>query len=198
MPDLLALDVAILPPPDVCDRAIRLSAALPDADRERLRLDDEHLPHITLTQQFVEVDDLDRTFERLDEVLHDVSPLTIRITGAGKSAANTVWLAIERTEPLTSLHEHLMEALAEFERGAGGAPAFVGGKARAADVEGVTQYRLKSSFFSYAPHITLGHADELPRIEPSTFEATIVAACHLGTFCTCRRVLRQWELIRSA
>jgi hypothetical protein len=91
-----------------------------------------------------------------------------------------------------------MEALAEFERVGGGAPAFVDGSARVADVVGVTRYRPKSSFLSYAPHITLGHAHEPPRIEPFTFEATIVAACHLGKFCTCRRVLRHWDLGRSA
>jgi len=194
MSDLLALDVAVLPPPEVRDLAIGLSAALPDADFEGLRLDAEHLPHLTLTQQFVRAADVERTLERLDLALRGQPPLTLRVTGAGQTLASTVWMAIERSDALASLHERLMEALRELEQ-AGGAPAaFVDRDARLADVAWVTAYRVKSGFLAYAPHITLGHASEPPRVEPFTFEATTVAACHLGRFCTCRRVLRRWKL----
>ena len=194
MSDLLALDVAILPPSDVRRRAIRLSAALPSTKFKGLRLDDEHLPHVTLTQQFVSVGELDRALERLDGVLRGQSPLTVRVTGAGKPPASTVWMAIERTDALAAVHERLMDALEEVEQVGGDAAAFVDGTARPADVAWVTGYRLKASYLSYEPHITLGHASAPPRIEPFTFDATTVAACHLGRFCTCRRVLRMWEL----
>jgi 2'-5' RNA ligase len=198
MSDLLALDVAILPPASVRERAVSLSAALPDADFEGLRLDHAHQPHITLTQQFVDVDELDRAFERLDGVLRGRSPFTIHVTGVDKTGASAVCMAIARTDVLVSLHERLMETLKEFEHVGGGAAAFVDRDAREADVAWVTGYRLHSSFLSYAPHITLGHASRPSRIEPFTFQATTVAACHLGRFCTCQRVLRQWELIGSA
>jgi hypothetical protein len=56
----------------------------------------------------------------------------------------------------------------------------------------VSGYRLKSSLLSFAPHITLGHGRDAPRVEPFEFPATIVAACHLGKFCTCRDVFRKW------
>jgi len=210
MSDLLALDVAILPPPDVRDLAIGLSASLPapqragalgtppEADVDGLRLDEEHLPHVTLTQQFVRTVDLDRTFERLDDALRGQRPLTLQVTGGGTTHASTVWIAIERTDALASLHERLMETLRGFEQVGGGAAAFVDGDARTADVVWVAGFRAKSSFLSYTPHITLGHAREPPRIEPFVFEATTVAACHLGRFCTCRRVLREWRLSWSA
>ncbi len=197
MSDLLALDVAILPPPDVRDLAIRLSAALPDADVEGLRLDAEHFPHVTLTQQFVRTGDLNRILERLDHVLRGQPPLTLHVTGAGKTTASTVWMAVARSDALASLHERLMEALRDLEQVGGGPAAFVDRDGRLADVAWVTGYRLKSSVLAYAPHITLGHASEPPRIEPFTFEATTVGACHLGRFCTCRRVLRQWDPRRS-
>lgn len=58
----------------------------------------------------------------------------------------------------------------------------------------VTGYRLKSSFGAFTPHISLGHGDQPPAIEPLTFTATMVAACHLGRFCSCRTILRSWEL----
>ena len=190
---LLALDVAILPPADVGQRAMQLSAALPADESQGLRLDEEQLPHITLTQQFVRVDELDAICERVDETLRGQPPLTLHVTGGGKSASS-VWMAVECTAAISQLHERLMETLRGFERPGGGPAAFFEGGARAGDVVWVTGYRRTSSLRAYTPHITLGHASEPPRIDPCTFEATTVAACHLGGFCTCRRLLRSWEL----
>jgi hypothetical protein len=87
-----------------------------------------------------------------------------------------------------------MDALRDFERLGGGRSAFYDDDARAQDVIYVSGYRLKSSLVSFAPHITLGHGSHAPLIEPFDFRATIVAVCHLGTFCTCRVVFRRWEL----
>lgn len=193
MTNVLALDVAILPPPEVADRAIRLSAALPADGPDGLRLDEERLPHITLTQQFVRPEELEPIYERLDGILRGHSPLPLRVTGSGR-AGSSVWMQVERTDTLLALHEQLMEALRGFERPGGTAAAFVNGDARVGDVMWVTGYRLKSSLHAYTPHITLGRAKEPPRIDPFSFVATTVAACHLGRFCSCRRVLRSWTL----
>jgi 2'-5' RNA ligase len=193
MSDLLALDVAILPPPDVRDRAIGLNADLRGDPAHRLALGESRLPHVTLTQQFIRADELEPAFVRMDDVLRDQRPLTVRVTGGAKGG-HSVWMAIESTAELMGLHERLMEALRGFERPGAGPAAFFDGDARAADVLWVGGYRLKSSFGSFAPHITLGRGGEPPHIDPFTFRATTVAACHLGRFCSCRRVSRSWEL----
>ena len=193
MSTLLALDIAVLTPPDASERAARLNATLPADQSQGLRLDATHLPHITLTQQFVRRDELDAIFERLDEALRGQPPMTIHVTGGGMGASS-VWMTVERTAAIAWLHEHLMEALRGFERPAGGPAVFFDGDARVGDVTWVTGYRLESSLSAYTPHITLGHASEPPHVDPCTFEATTVAACHLGRFCSCRHVLRSWEL----
>ena len=190
---LLALDLAILPPPEVSRHAIALSAALPADPGDTLRLDHDHLPHLTLTQQFIETDELNAVFDRVHEVLRVAPPLSVRVTGAGKYGGS-VWMAIERSEVLVGLHERLMEPLREFEREGGTTTAFFDGDARAADVRWVTHYRHESSFGAFTPHITLGHADAPPTMAPFSFDATTIAACHLGRFCTCRRALRVWTL----
>lgn len=192
--NLLALDVALLLPPDVRQLAIRLSAALPIDPAHRLRLDDDRVPHVTLAQQFVRIAELEAVSDRIDRVVRVLPPLPLRITGAG-ATGSTVWLAIERSERLVGLHERLMDALRGVERPGGTAAAFFGRDARVADVLWVAGYRLASSFGAFTPHITLGHGDP-PRVEPVDFEATTVAACHLGRFCTCRRALRVWTLRR--
>jgi len=192
MSQLVAVDVAILPPPDVSARAIALSAALPPDDSERFVLDAEHRPHVTLTQAFIRAEELDAAFDRVDEVLRGQHPLTLRVTGGGKSG-HSVTMALDRSDELMALHEAVMEALRGYERPGGTPAAFVDGDARVADVLWVTSYRLKSSFGSFTPHITLGHASNPPAIEPVAFTATTIAVCHLGRFCTCRRVLRTWN-----
>lgn len=192
MPTLVALDVAILPPPDVTRQAIAISRSLPQEGSNGLVLDAEHLPHVTLIQQFVREEELDQAFARMDEVLRHQPSLRLRVSGGG--GHRTLWMTIDRTPALVELHERLMEALRGVERPGGTPAAFFGGDARAADILWVAGYRLKSSFGQFTPHVTLGHGNHPPAIEPFTFDASSVAACHLGRFCTCRRVLRQWTL----
>ena len=196
MPKVLAIDVAILPPPDVMSRAIAYSAALPDEDTQGLRLGADRLPHITLTQQFVRFEELDVAYSRVDDVLKEQAPLPLRITGGGQSG-HTLWLTVERTPELLDLHQRLMDELRGIERPDGGPHAFYDEAGRMGDVLWVSSFRLESSFGAFTPHITLGHGKRPPDVEPFAFEATTVAACHLGRFCTCRRALRTWELKRT-
>ena len=195
MAKLVALDVAILPPPDVMARAIACSAALPRDASERLVLDAAHLPHITLTQHFIRYEELDAAYAEIDEVLEGLVPLPLTISGSGQSG-HTLWMAIERTPALLDLHERLMKALKDLERTNGDLHAFIDG-GRVGDVHWVAGFRQQAAFGAYTPHITLGHGAEPPVIERMEFEATAIAACHLGRFCTCRRVLRGWELKRG-
>src|SRR5688572_22672738 len=185
MSALLALDVALLLPPDARQQAITLSASLPAEHSHGFRLDADHHPHITLTQQFVRADEVDAALERVDETVQGQRPLTIRVTGGGKGHSS-VWMAVERTGEIASLHERIMEALRGLERPGGTAAAFFEGDARVGDVAWVTGYRLKSSLSAYHPHVTLGYAADPPAIEPFAFQATTIAACHLGRFCSWR------------
>ena len=193
MANLIAVDVAILPPADVSAQAIACNLELPAGGFRGLRLDADHLPHLTLTQQFIREDRLDRALAAIDRVVAGQPPIRVVVTG-GARGDHSVWMAIERTLPLVSLHEQLMEALIDLEERNGTLAAFID-EARDKDVAWVSGFRDNSSFDRFLPHITLGHAAEPPVIEPFVFEATTVAACHLGRFCTCQRVLKSWTLI---
>jgi len=190
-PDTTAIDIAILPPEDVSARAIALSAALPAGESQGLLLGGDCLPHITLTQQFVPAASLDTLFAQLDHMLRDRAALRLRVTGGGGS--RSVWMSIERTPELVSLHDQLLHVTEPFEA-TGDASAFFGEDARERDVRWVREFRSESSFDRFTPHITLGHASEPPVVEPVEFVATTIAVCHLGRFCTCRRIIRKWEL----
>jgi 2'-5' RNA ligase len=191
-PDLIAVDIAILPPASVARIAIESSAALPRAESHGLLLGtDDYLPHITLLQQFVSAPALSAFLDRIADVVRARLPIALRVTGGGMGS-NSVWMSIARTAALVDLHQRVLDAALPFDRALGDATAFVGGDARDRDVQWVTGYRTASSGPSFQPHLTLGHAARPPAIEPFDFEATTVAACHLGRFCSCRRVLRAW------
>ena len=194
-PDTTAIDIAILPPADVSARAIALSAALPAAESQGLLLGADYPPHITLTQQFVLSESFDSLLEQIDRVMRDRAPLHLRVTGGGKGS-NSVWMSIERSPELVSLHEQLLQVAEPFEVTTGDSAAFFGDDARDRDVRWVREFRHQSSFDRFTPHITLGHASNTPAIEPAAFVATTVAVCHLGGFCTCRRILRAWNSTR--
>jgi 2'-5' RNA ligase len=193
---LIAIDVAIVPPPAVWQQAIELSAALPEAESLGLRLDAERMPHVTLTQQFVAAESLDAALEQIGSTLAGVAALRLSVTGAGRGHS-AVWMAIAPTPALIDLHTRLMDGLIPFERPGATEAAFVGGDARPGDIAWVAGFRRSSSYAAFTPHITLGHASTPPAVEPLTFDATTIAACHLGRFCTCRRVLRQWESMET-
>jgi 2'-5' RNA ligase len=188
----VAIDIAILPPPEVSARAIALSAALPARESQGLLLGDDRLPHITLTQQFVPSEAVDVLLAEVDRVLSSHAPLRLRVTGGG-TGSSSVWMSIERTPELVALHAQLMQATESIESKTGDASAFFGGDARERDVRWVREFRRESSVDHFAPHITLGHASEPPVVEPMDFVATTVAVCHLGRFCTCRRILSAWN-----
>jgi 2'-5' RNA ligase len=190
---LLALDVAILPPPSVTKRAIELSAALPAADSQGLRLDDDRLPHITLTQQFVPAQEVEVVLATIEATIRNYDRLHLNVTGPGRGQSS-VWMSIAPAPDLVALHRELMDALSHFERPDGTSAAFVDSNARPGDVAWVAGFRQASSYAAFRPHITLGHSSTLPAVEPVAFEASSIAACQLGRFCSCRRVLRHWEL----
>jgi 2'-5' RNA ligase len=192
-PDTTAIDIAILPPEEVSARAIASSAALPAGESQGLLLGRDCLPHITLTQQFVPAASLDALFAQLDHMLRDRAPLRLRVTGGGRGSSS-VWMSIERTPELVSLHGQLLRVTESFEAATGDASAFVGEDARERDVRWVRQFRRESSFDHFTPHITLGHASEPPVVEPIEFVTTTIAVCQLGRFCTCRRIIRAWDL----
>jgi 2'-5' RNA ligase len=192
---MIAIDVALLPPDAVNARAREINRLLADDHPSELRLDARHLPHVSLAQQFVEADRIDAVLGCVAGIARTQQALPLRIAHPA-AEGRTVMFAIEPTPALQRLHETLMNALEPFDARQGGPDAFcgVGEAPRPRDVAWVSGYRSRSSYAHFFPHITLGHGDQPPAIEPFEFIADRLAVCHLGKFCTCRVVLAEWTL----
>jgi len=194
-PSVIAIDVAILVPDQVAEPARTINRALAAGRTDALRLDSTHLPHITLAQQFVERVRFDELWRALDGLLRHAPALPLRVAGV-TFEHGTVQFAIDPAADLLRLHDAVIQALEPFEAPGGGPDAFQadGETIRPRDVAWVRNFRSQASCARFRPHVTLGHADRAPDAVPIDFVAKVAAACHLGRFCTCRTVLRQWRL----
>jgi 2'-5' RNA ligase superfamily len=191
----LAIDVALLLPERTAARAVALNRTLSGDRQGSLRLDENHLPHITLAQQFVARPTLPALLAALAGIARAQRPLELRVRDVTTQGVSLT-LAVAPSAHLQRLHEALMAALAEFEETTGGESSFLPGdeEIRPGDVDWVTHYRRRSSFGCYQPHITIGHGDLEGPVEPLDFVADRLAVCHLGRYCTCRAVLAEWRL----
>jgi len=196
MSSAIAIDVAILPPETVAGPARRMNELLWQQTGLGFRFDDSHLPHVTLLQQVTEQARMAELLAAVERILSDTPPLDLRVVSPGKGRTST-WYAIEPTEELERLHERLFEGLAPLALDTITPAAFFaeeGEPARADDLLWVASYREQSSGERFTPHVTLGVGQIPPLTEPIPFLAGRIAVCQLGRFCTCRKVLGEWDL----
>ncbi len=194
-PSLIAIDVAILVAGEVAAAAVAMNRVLSAGRPDALHLDETHLPHVTIAQQFVERARLDELFAELDRLLRHEPALPLRVAAAAVDHG-TVWLAVESTPDLQRVHESVMDAIAPFESPEGDAAAFHSGgeEIRPRDVEWVRNFRENAGYAHYRPHVSVGHGAAAPAAMPLDFRADRVAVCALGRYCTCRVVLKDWKL----
>ncbi|HWP84127.1 MAG TPA: 2'-5' RNA ligase family protein [Terriglobia bacterium] len=189
---LIAVDVALVPPEWVQDRARQLNQGLRAGG---LRLDETHVPHVSLAQLFLSPGAVPLLVERLNLLLKPVRAIPVSALAIVEQRS-VVSLLLDRTPELVALHVRLMDALKEWEEEGGDPSAFYAESepAREKDVEWVANFRAAASYGNFVPHITLGLGTAPPPIEPFDFTADLVGLFHLGRFCTCRVLLRQWRL----
>ncbi|MHC4622384.1 MAG: 2'-5' RNA ligase family protein [Planctomycetota bacterium] len=202
-----AIDIVLLPDEAMADRAIEANRALVEQCGEKIVLNKQScLPHISLAMGCIEESDTARIEQILAEAAGKASSEELQVVGIQTStnlAGEEVSVfEVEKTRALQSLHEEIMEKLAPYLSSDAGKemlydPAEVG----QSTLLWIRNYREKSSFENFFPHITIGYG----RIEngpfPIKFDAAKLALCHLGNHCTCRETLasikvgpgEQWE-----
>ncbi len=99
---VLAIDLALLLPPDADALARRLNQTLA-TDPDALRLDDAHLPQVTVAQLFIAAEDLDNVRERVMPAVAGMGRLRLHVRGIARGSS--AWMEIERTAELQQLHE---------------------------------------------------------------------------------------------
>lgn len=203
LPDTVAIDVVLLPPGPIMDMAIGANRALlagnPDGG---IRLDRANcLPHISVAMLPARSGDIPEINAKVDRIARRCSPMAMTIDAVAKHRSGTGGTVsafhILRAEILQLFHKTVMNAVKPYQAPPAG-PAMFAGEASAPSVDCLLRFPKTSAYERYSPHITLGFGD-LPEIIPGIdfpvrFEAAKAAVCHLGSHCTCRRVLAEFDL----
>ena len=190
-----AVDVVLLPDEAMTARAIELNAELVKRFGKKIVLNKENcLPHISLAMGCLEEIDIASVGKVLEEiaketVLPDLKVVGIQTSENSKGETVSVF-EVEKTRRLQLLHEKVMDKLTPYLSGNVTEDMIYGGEEVAqTTLLWIKNYREKSSFENFFPHITIGYGQIENLSLPVSFAASELALCHLGNHCTCRKIL---------
>jgi len=190
-----AVDVVLLPDEAMTERAIEANRELVAKYGEKIVLNKEScLPHISLAMGCIDEKDIDAIGTILKAVAESSVVTELEAIGV-QTSTNSVGekvsaFEVENRNELQLLHEEVMEKLAPYL----GSDVTADMLYELAEVGESTllwikNYREKSSFTEFFPHITIGYGETEGQRFPIRFGASRLALCHLGNHCTCRKVL---------
>lgn len=188
----IAIDVVILPPPDIADLAIELNRKLVDTTLGKIMLGkNECYPHISLAMGFMDINKLQAVKSTLSKISKRFDPLFL-VSKKFYNRRGASVLAIEKTPEIQKLHETTMEQLTPYVKYKGSGNAF--NKIWKDDLSYIYNFKDLFSFERYDPHITLGFG-KLKNVKFSLkFAGDEFALCHLGPHYTCTKILWSTKL----
>jgi len=198
-----AVDVVLLPDEAITDKAIEANAELVKKFGNKIVLNKENcLPHISLAMGCIDEEDIASVERILQSIAKECSLDDLRVCGV-RSSENSAGekvsvFEVRETKELQLLHQTVMERLASY------LSCDVTSDMVCADDEvekstllWIKNYREKSSFDKFFPHITIGYGELSNFSFAMKFTASRLALCHLGNHCTCRKVLVSIKLSRE-
>jgi len=185
----IAIDVVLLPPENIMDKAIEINKQFAD---DPIELNKENcLPHISLCMGVVEEENLTKIESIINEISKQFSKLFLTID---KISAAYVCFEFKNNEILQKLHEEIMTKLSPYlSYDATTDICFSPPPVVEKTLTWINNYR-NISFKSFYPHITLGISKLENRELNIDFVASKLAVYHLGNYCTCRKVIISSDL----
>jgi 2'-5' RNA ligase len=205
-----AIDIALELDATMIQHAMAANARLLKSFPKGFTLDETHHPHVTILQQFVRTDELDKVFAAANAVLAKEKPMTwtlkafkyYYIPAPPLGLAGTV---VEPTEDLHRLQDEFIKAVEPFTAKTGTPAAFFSDEGGRDIQEFLISY--VANFVAIAagkkfnPHVTIGVATEtylnemLAEPFPSfTFSPAGASVYQLGAFGTARKELKALTL----
>lgn len=205
-----AIDIALEPDAAMVQRAMDANARLLKSFPKGFPLDATHHPHVTMLQQFVRTEDLDKVFAATNTVLAKEKPKawTLKAFKYYYIPAPPIGLAgivVEPTEDLHRLQDALVAAVKPYTVSTATTAAFYsneGGHDIQQDlIEYVANFVGIAAGSRFNPHVTIGvgmetYLNEM-LAEPFvsfTFSAAGASVYQLGSFGTARKELKALAL----
>jgi 2'-5' RNA ligase len=205
-----AIDVALEPDATVVQHAMAANARLRESFPKGFALDETHHPHVTLLQQFVRTDDLDKVVAAVNAVLAKEEPAAWTLKAfkyyyIPSPPLGLAGIVVEPTEDLRRLQDEIITAVEPYTVKTGTSAAFFsneGGRdIQKSLIDYVANFVTDAAGRRFNPHVTIGVATEtyLNKMlaEPFasfTFSPTGASVYQLGSFGTARKKLRALTL----
>jgi len=195
-----AVDIVLLPEETMMNKAIEANTELVEKFGKKIVLNKENcLPHISLAMGCIDegsIAAIQKILEKIAEEnpLGDLNVIGI-VTSTNAGGEKVSVFELQKTKELQSLHEKLMNKLAGYlSNDVTADMIYPSGEVSQSTLLWIKNYRGKSSFANFRPHITIGYGQISGLSFPIKFTAAALALCHLGNHCTCRNVLVSIEL----
>jgi 2'-5' RNA ligase len=196
----IAVDVVLLPSQEVTNQAIEANKKLLKQYADRIILDKENcLPHISLAMGCLEereIPDIEKTLRMIAGKYHPGQLKVLGINNAMNSLGEKVSaFEVKKTERLQSLHEEVIRGMTPyFSYDVTAEMVLSPLPVCESTLLWIKNYPDKSTFGNFFPHITVGYGQLDEFSFTAEFIASKLALCHLGNYCTCRKVLAAVEL----
>jgi 2'-5' RNA ligase len=201
-----AIDIALEPDATMVQHARDANARLLKNFPKGFALDETHHPHISILQQFVRTDDLDKVYAAATAVLAKEKPTTWTMKAfkyyyIPAPPLGVAGIVVEPTEDLHRLQDELIAAIEPYTVKTGTAAAFFseegGTDIQSELIDYVANFVTDAAGRRFNPHVTIGVGTEeyLNKMlaEPFasfTFSAAGASVYQLGSFGTARKELR--------
>ena len=203
---VIAIDIALEPDATMVQHAMAANTRLLKSFPNGFALDETHHPHITMLQQFVRRDDLDKVFAAANEVLIKEKPAAWTLKAfkyyyIPSPPLGLAGIVVEPTKDLHRLQDELIVAVKPYTVETGTPAAFFsdeGGRdIQKSLIDYVASFVTIAAGTHFNPHVTIGVGTEtyLNKMlaEPFatfTFSATGASIYQLGSFGTARKELK--------
>jgi hypothetical protein len=201
-----AIDIALEPDATMVQHAMAANARLLKSFPKGFALDETHHPHISMLQQFVRTDDLDKVFAAANAVMTKEKPTTWTLKAfkyyyIPSPPIGLAGIVVEPTEGLHRLQDELITAVKPFTVETGSPAAFFSDEGvrdiQTFLIDYVASFVTDAAGERFNPHVTIGVGTEeyLNKMlaEPFasfTFSAAGGSVYQLGSFGTARKELR--------
>ena len=191
----IAIDVVLLLPEEVEDKAIAINKELVKIGPENIIFEREKcVPHASLCMAVIDEKDLNKIENVLKEILRNFDKLHLEILGI-KSKINPLGkisnsFDIAKDKELQRLHEEIMIKLSPFfHKEAAEENFFLPLKYRELTIRWTEEYPETSAFEKFKPHVSLGFGELQENVAPFSFTSSRIAVFQMGDYCTCKKKL---------
>ena len=205
-----AIDIALEPDATMIQHAMAANARLLKSFPKGFSLDETHHPHVSILQQFVRTDDLDKVFAAANAVLGKEKPRTWTLKAfkyyyIPAPPIGLAGIVVEPTEDLHRLQDALIKAVEPYTVKTGTSAAFFSDEGGADIQESLIGYVANfvrdAAGKRFNPHVTIGVGTEkylnamLAEPFPSfAFSPAGASVYQLGAFGTARKELKALTL----